>query len=110
MSKLKTNQKGGMVLGPIMMIVNFVLRIVENIFKVVFKVTIFSFKVTPPMDPTTPWYKFSEYDWGPGWILLYYLSKAMMYLIIFVLGGPVAVIIGIIYMYMKLYKSLNVCT
>ena len=98
MSKLKTNQKGGMVLEPIMMIVNFVLRVVENIFKVVFKVTIFSFKIGN-IGNVKPWYKFSEYDWGPGWILLYYLSKAMMYLIIFVLGGPIAVIIGIIYSY-----------
>ena len=105
-----SNQKGGAdVLGPIMQIVNFVAKLVGKVFSGIGSVASGGFKVTPPMDPTTPWYKFSEYEWGPAWIVLHYLGKAMMYLIIFVLGGPIVVIIGVIYMYMKLFKSVNVC-
>ena len=108
MYKNKNIQKGGAdVLGALILIGENVLKILITVFTKLTQGFMIISKIEPPSDPTTPWYYLSEYNWGYLWLFLYYSVKAIMYVVIFTLGGPIAVIVGIIYMYMKLYNNVK---
>jgi len=59
------------------------------------------------------WYSKNENgegNWQIGhfWVYVWYCIKACLYLIIFVFGGPIVIVFGIIYLYSKLYNKMNV--
>ena len=49
----------------------------------------------------------SEWDVGLLWIYLKFCLKTIIYLIIFCFGGPIVILIGIIYLYSQLYVQLG---
>ena len=45
--------------------------------------------------------------WGYGWKYLYWCFKTVIYLVIFCFGGPIVILIGIIYLYSTLFGKLT---
>ena len=100
-------QKGG-VLGigeSLIMSGKFIVKILAKIFQAIaqFIIKISSFE----LNKDTEWYNLSEHSYGALWIVLSLFLKAIMYLVLFTLGGPIITIIGIAYLYLKLYNGLS---
>ena len=61
----------------------FIISIVVTVFKILSSVILGAFKINT--NDANPWYKFSEYEWGYGWIILYYLLICFTFKISFIL-------------------------
>lgn len=109
------NQKGGFVDTLVNILKTILFDIVIPVLRVFAKIIGPLFKILPKED-------FSEFnrvgellpssnrriDWGLAWKYIYWCIKTVIYLIIFCFGGPIVILIGIIYLYSSLFKKLSV--
>lgn len=108
------NQKGGFP-GALVSVLSKILDIVQGIFKLLWMAIKYIFK----FEPKDNWKNFNRVgelfpssneriDWGVAWQYLYWCFKTVIYLIIFCFGGPLVMLIGIIYLYSTLIKKFSI--
>ena len=84
-----------------------VISISQHIIKVLYYVGLGLFNILKSL--LRFWYNENgEWDIGHFWIYIWYCLKACLYLIIFVFGGPIVIVFGILYLYSKLYSKMNI--
>ena len=57
--------------------------------------------------PEGGYFEFNDYFVGLLWKYLYWCLKSCVYLLIFCFGGPVLILVGIIFMYKHLFKRMG---
>jgi len=97
-------QYGGFA-GVVATIGKFTVNIVISIFKTLYSSLRSIFYFWP--NKKYKWYNLPKWKIGHLWIYMWYCFKTCIYLMLFVFGGPVVIIFGIAYLYMKLYSKLG---
>ena len=104
-------QKGGFI-GALADIGKFTVGLIYYIFQGLYELTIGLFKILPNPNaekmesigeylPSTR----KQILWGYAWMYIWACLRIAFYLIIFTFAGPIFMIVGIFYMYIKLAKK-----
>ena len=97
-------QSGGFA-GVAATIGKFTVNIVISIFKALYSALRSTFQIQ--WSDKYPKWNLQKWKYGHLWIYMWLCVKTCLYLIIFVFGGPVVIVFGIAYLYMKLYSKLG---
>jgi len=99
-------QSGGFA-GVVATIGKFTVTIVISIFKALYSALRSTFQIRPNPNKDYKWYNLLKWKYGHLWVYIWLCIKTCLYLIIFVFGGPIVIVFGIAYLYMKLYSKLD---
>ena len=109
MTKKQYNQSGGWLPYVMKAILEIVVQIVIFMWGIVKLV----FKICPNPDAANwkecgnQWPNPKNWDWGSFWVYIWWCGKITIYCAIFMFGGPVIILGGLIYLYSKLFSKMK---